>query len=83
MGHKTLIKEFSLKENENYFDENVLLHPVTYSLEEIIIEGKKNRIKTNSEIEISPELLKNLPSFTVCSKVKGLKSRSRSESESE
>lgn len=64
MGHKTLIKEFSLKENENYFDENVLLHPVTYSLEEIIIEGKKNRIKTNSEIEISPELLKNLPSFT-------------------
>lgn len=63
-GYKTLVKEFLINEKDNFVNENILLNPLTYNFEEIIVEGKKNKSTLNSEIDISPELLKKLPSLS-------------------
>jgi len=64
IGYKILIKEIDLTSLETNFKYNVQLEPENIKLDEIVVEGKKIDKNVTSTIDIAPELLMELPSFT-------------------
>ena len=64
IGYKAAIKEMDLTFLESNVNYNVKLNPENIKLDEIVIEGKKIDKNVLSTVDVSPELLTKLPSFT-------------------
>lgn len=64
IGYKTFIKEFTLASANTDQKFNIQLTPENIKLEEIVVEGKKIQKDVLSTIDIAPELLSKLPSFS-------------------
>jgi len=64
IGYKTAVKEVDLTSLESNLNYNVQLKPVNIKLDEIVVEGKKIDKNVLSTVDVSPELLTKLPSFT-------------------
>lgn len=64
IGYKALIKEISLNAYDQDQNLNIQLIQEQIKLNEIIVEGKKIQEEVLSTIDIAPELLSKLPSFT-------------------
>lgn len=64
IGYKTTIKEVDFSERSAAETYSVLMFPQNIKLDEIIIEGKKQPEVLISTFDISPEILKRLPTIT-------------------
>ena len=64
IGYKVAFKEIDLSLPEVNIKFNIQLEPENIKLDEIIVEGKKIDKNVLSTIDISPELLTKLPSFS-------------------
>jgi len=64
IGYKVAVKEIDLTLSESNLNYNVKLNPENIKLDEVVVEGKKIDKNVLSTIDVSPELLTKLPSFT-------------------
>ena len=64
IGYKVNVKEFDLTSLQKDINYNVQLKSENIKLDEIVVEGKKVDKNVLSTIDISPELIHNLPSFS-------------------
>lgn len=64
LGYQLTIREINLSLADNNINYNVELKSENIKLDEIIVEGKKIDKNVTSTIDISPELILNLPSFS-------------------
>ena len=64
IGYKVTVKEIDLKLFQKDINYNVQLKSENIELDEIVVKGKKIDKNVLSTIEISPELMNNLPSFS-------------------
>lgn len=64
IGYKTAIREIDFSEKTVLETFSVMMFPQDIKLDEIIIEGRKQHDALISTFDISPEVLKNLPSIT-------------------
>ena len=64
IGYKVTIKEIDLTLPETKIKFNIQLEPEDIKLEEIIVEGKKIDRNLISTIDVTPEFLSKLPSFS-------------------
>lgn len=64
IGYRTLIKEFDLTSGYQGTKINIELIPENIKLDEIVVEGKKIQKDVLSTIDIAPDLLVKLPSFS-------------------
>ncbi len=64
IGYKTVIREIRLDSSQLVFRLNIEMQPENVKLQEIVVRGEKQKIPDVSTIDISPEILKKLPSLT-------------------
>lgn len=64
LGYKTSIREFNLSIDDVNQKHNIKLVRENVNLEEIIVEGKKIDKNVLSTIDIAPDILSKLPSFS-------------------
>jgi outer membrane cobalamin receptor len=63
-GYKTFIRVIDLTGGISKTNQNIYLVQESIKLDEILVEGKKVDKEAYSEIEVSPEILNKLPSFS-------------------
>lgn len=64
LGYKTNISEINISSQQRNFKFSVELYPEEIELDEVIVEGQKSGKPFVSSINVSPELLSKLPTFT-------------------
>ncbi len=64
IGYKTAVRELKIDSSQPVFRFNIKLEPEDIKLEEIIVKGEKNKNPDISTVDVSPELLKKLPSIS-------------------
>ncbi|MBK7632768.1 MAG: TonB-dependent receptor [Ignavibacteriales bacterium] len=64
IGYKVTVKEINLTSSKNDLNFNVQLNSENIKLSEIVVEGKKIDKNVLSTIDISPDLMLKLPSFS-------------------
>jgi outer membrane cobalamin receptor len=64
IGYKTVIREILIDKTKPVFNFNIEMHPEDIKLEEVIVKGEKTKNTNVSTIDVSPELLKKLPSMS-------------------
>jgi len=64
IGYKTVVREIKLDSSRSSFRLNIEMMPENLQLEEIVVKGEKKKNPDVSTIDISPELLKKLPSLS-------------------
>ncbi len=64
IGYKPVIREILIGKTKPVFNFNIEMHPEDIRLEEVIVKGEKTKNTTVSTIDVSPELLKKLPSMS-------------------
>lgn len=64
IGYKTLVKEITIYGDNTNIQQNITLIPENIQLKEVVVEGKKIEKDVLSTIDVSPELLSKLPSFS-------------------
>jgi outer membrane cobalamin receptor len=64
IGYKTVVREIKLDSSQSGFRMNIEMQPENLQLEEVLVKGEKKTIPDVSTIDISPEILKKLPSLS-------------------
>ncbi len=64
IGYKTLVKELTIEGDNLNIRQNITLIPENIKLQEVVVEAKKIEKDVLSTVDISPELLSKLPTFT-------------------
>ncbi|HEY6906374.1 MAG TPA: TonB-dependent receptor, partial [Ignavibacteriaceae bacterium] len=64
IGYKTAVRELNIDGSESAFRLNIELEPEGIKLEEVIIKGEQKKTPDISSIDVSPDLLKKLPSIS-------------------
>ncbi len=64
IGYKTVIREIIIDKSKPVFNFNIEMQPEDIKLEEVIVKGEKTKNTNVSTIDVSPELLKKLPSMS-------------------
>lgn len=64
VGYKTLIKQIDLIAENQDLKQNIMLIPENIKLQEVVVEGKKINKDVISTIDIAPDILTKLPSFS-------------------
>ena len=64
IGYKTVIREIKLISAEPVLKMNIEMQPENVELEEVVVKGEKKKTPDVSTIDVSPEILKKLPSLT-------------------
>jgi hypothetical protein len=64
IGYKTVVRELKINGSENSFRFNIEMEPENIKLEEVVVKGEKKKTPDISTVDISPEILKKLPSLS-------------------
>ena len=64
IGYKTAVRELKVDGSKPTFSFNIELDPENIKLEEVIVKGEKKKTPEISTVDISPDLLKKLPSLS-------------------
>ncbi len=64
IGYKTLVSEITVHGDNQNLKQNITLIPENIKLQEVVVEGKKIDKDVLSTVDISPELLSKLPTFS-------------------
>lgn len=64
IGYKTVVRELKIDGSGSSFRFNIEMEPENITLEEVVVKGEKKKIPDVSTIDISPDILKKLPSLS-------------------
>ncbi len=64
LGYKTSIIDINISGNELNYNNSVELYPTDIELKEVVVEGERKDKPITSTIDISPDLLKKLPTLS-------------------
>ncbi len=64
IGYKTAVRELNVDDAKPTFSFNIVLEPENIKLEEVVVRGEKKKTLEISTVDISPDLLKKLPSLS-------------------
>lgn len=64
IGYKTVVRELKIDGSETTFHLNIEMEPENIKLEEVVVKGEKRKTPDISTVDISPEILKKLPSLS-------------------
>ncbi len=64
IGYKTVVRELKVDGSKTTFSFNIELEPEDIKLEEVIVKGERKKTPDISTVDISPDILKKLPSLS-------------------
>ena len=64
IGYKTVVRELKISDEQSSFRLNLEMEPEDIKLEEVVVKGEKKKTPDVSTVDISPDLLKKLPSLS-------------------